>query len=261
MTTARAVALALAAVLAGGGAARADKDPHAEAQKLIKKLSKDKDAEQRSWAAERLGSLAVPEAVPALAAALKDKDSAVRANAAGALLKMGEAARDAMPALQDALFDADSTTVWNAAGALSNMGVVTTDLMPAYRRLLKDPDCDISVSAAAAISEYAAPEDLLPIAIDCRHARSEEVGEDPGSDARKLMREIAKDKRAIPFLAQTLRNARDAEVREYAAGALGDFGPPAKSAIPALEGALADTNDAVRAAAGRALKAIDPKRR
>ena len=41
MRTARAVALALVAVFAGGAAARAEKDPHAEAQKLIKKLARD----------------------------------------------------------------------------------------------------------------------------------------------------------------------------------------------------------------------------
>lgn len=254
------VVLATFALLASGPAARAG-DPHQEVLKLIKKLGKDKDPEERSSAAERLGDLKAAEAVPALAAALKDKDSSVRANASGSLLKLGDAAKDAMPALREALLDSDSTTVWNAAGALSNLGVITLELMPAYLRLLQDPECGMKVSAADAISEYAKPADLLPIAIECRHATSEEVGEDPGSDARKLMNEIAKDKRAIPLLVERLRQDRDAEVREWAARSLGDLGLAAKAAIPELESALSDTAGGVREAAGRALKKIDPKRR
>jgi HEAT repeat protein len=256
-TVAAATLALIAAVSARGG------DPHEEAQKLIKKLSKDKNAESRSNAAERLGNMEAVEAIPALAAALKDKDSSVRANAAGALLKMAEAeqAKDAMPALQEALLDSDSTTVWNAAGALSNMGTVTTDLMPAYRRLLLDPDCDMKVSAANAISEYAKPEELLPVALDCRNARGADFDFDTSGDARKLMGIVAKDKAAVPLLAERLRSDRDPEVREWAARSLGDLGPAAKPALPALEGALADVEDAVREAAGKALKKVDPRRR
>jgi HEAT repeat protein len=231
--------------------------PGEESQKLIKKLGRDKDPEMRSLAAERLGNMKAAEAVPALAAALKDKDSSVRASAAGALLELGEASKDAMPALQEALLDSDSTTVWNAAGALHNMGVVTTDLMPAYRRLLQDPECDMKVSAANAIREYAPPADLLPIALECRKAPVPDFAASNGT--RELLTSIAKDRAAIPLIVESLAD-RDWEVREWAANALGGLGMAAKAGIPALRAALDDPDDRVRAAAERALARVAPKK-
>jgi HEAT repeat protein len=248
--------LAAALVVCLGTAAHAG-SPAEEAQKLIKKLTRDKNAENRANAAERLGNMKAAEAVPFLAAALKDKESSVRSSAAGALLEMGEAAKDAQPALQEALLDSDSTTVWNAAGALHNMGVVTTDLLPAYRRLLNDHDCDMRISAANAISEYATPAELMPIALDCRNTPTRDFAD--GDDVRHLMATIAKDKAAIPLLAQTLERDPDWEVREWAAKALGDQGTKARSAIPALKGALQDRDDRVRTAAERALARVSPK--
>jgi HEAT repeat protein len=236
------VVLALAA-----GAAAADDIP-----KLVKTLTRDRSADDRARAAERLGDLKAVEAVPALAAALKDKDARVRAHAAGALLDIGEPAVAAKPALQEALLDSDSTTVWNAAGALRNMGAVTTDVMPAYRRLLQDHDCDMRVSAARAIAEYAKPQELLPVALKCRRSPEHAVQR----EARELMAEIAKNREAVPALVEALGDD-DPEVREWAAGAIGDQRPAAaKSAIPALEALLEDDNMDVRDAADRALVKI-----
>ena len=250
--------LAAILILLFGASAHAEK-PGEEAQKLIKKLGRDKNPEARANAAERLGDLRAAEAVPALAAALKDKDSSVRSHAAGALLQLGEAAKDAMPALQEALLDRDSTTVWNAAGALHNMGIVTTDLMPAYRRLLLDPDCDMKVSAATAISEYAAPAELLPIALECRKAVAGDFS-DTASDARKLMAQVAKDRAAVPLIIETLSSDDAWDAREWAAKALGDLGPAAKAGAPALRTALDDPDERVRAAAEKALARVAPKK-
>jgi HEAT repeat protein len=247
---------AVALVLGCAAAARAG-SPAQEAQKLIKTLTRNKDAESRANAAERLGDLKAVEAVPFLAAALKDKDSGVRSSASGALLELGEAAKDAMPALQEALLDRDSTTVWNAAGALHNLGMVTTDLMPAYRRLLLDPDCNMKISAANAISEYAPPAELLPVAIECRKTPTPDFSH--GDDARTLLSTLAKDKAALPLIVEQLREA-DWDVREWAAHALGDAGPRAKVAIPALKAALQDPDERVRAAAEQALERIAPKK-
>ena len=242
--SARACAPVLLAVALAAPAPAAD-----DVQKLVKTLTRDKSADDRARAAERLGDLKAVEAVPALAAALKDKDARVRAYAAGALLDIGEPAASAKPALQEALLDSDSTTVWNAAGALRNMGMVTTDVLPAYRRLLGDRECGMRVSAAQAIVEYAKPEELLPIALDCRKSDDHEAQ----SNARELMRDIAKSREAVPALIGTLGHD-DPELREWAAKAIGDQKPAAaKAAVPALEALLEDDNEAVRHAANRAL--------
>ena len=231
--------------------------PAEEAQKLIKKLARDKDAEVRANAAERLGSLKAAEAVPALAAALKDKDRRVRATAAGALVELGEAAMDAMPALQEALLDSNGITVWNATAALHNLGVVTTDLMPAYRRLLEDNDCDLRISAANSIREYAPPADLLHVALECRETPSRPFSD--GDDVASLLRAIAKDPAAIPAMTAALTHP-DRDAREWAARSLGEAGLKAKGAKAALTAALEDRDERVRAAAEQALARIAPSK-
>ena len=137
------------------------------------------------------------------------------------------------------------------------MGILTTDLMPAYRRLLLDPDCDMKVSAATAISEYAAPAELLPIALECRKASGDF---DTASDARKLMAQIAKDRSAVPLIVERLGTDRAWEVREWAANALGGLGTASKAGVPALRAALDDPDDRVRVAAERALAKVAPKK-
>jgi HEAT repeat protein len=243
-----------AAVLVAAFAVTAHADtPGEEAAKLIKKLARAKDADERSAAAERLGYLGSVDAVPALSLALRDKDSGVRSHAAGALLRIGEPAKAAMPALREALFDSDATTVWNAAGALKNMGVVTTDLLAAYRRLLLDRDCDMKVSAAVAISEYVPPAEVLPIALACRTSRESDVEK----GVRALLASIAKERAAVPLFIETLETADAAEVREWAARALGDAGGAGRPGLPALRKALEDEDERVRTAAHRAVSRIE----
>jgi HEAT repeat protein len=163
-----------------------------------------------------------------------------------------------MPALHEALMDGDSTTVWNAAAALRNMDVVTTDLMPAYRRLLHAPDCDMKVSAATVISEYATPAEVLEAALACR---KDEGDWETARDARKLMAQVAKDRAAIPVIVERLEGDRAWDVREWAARALGDLGLAAKSAAPALQAALDDPDERVRAAAEKALARVTPPKK
>jgi HEAT repeat protein len=64
-------------------------------------------------------------------------------------------------------------------------------------------------------------------------------------------------KTAVPALAAALRDEYEG-VREQAARALGQIGPDAKAAVPALQVTLRDTVDPVRLAAADALKKIDP---
>ena len=63
-------------------------------------------------------------------------------------------------------------------------------------------------------------------------------------------------KDAVPVLIYQLANPR-ADVREWAAGLLGELGPVARDAIPALGDALRDSDEAVREAARKSLDKVD----
>ena len=69
----------------------------------VEQLRASPDAKVRKEAAFKLGNVgpADPSALPALTAALKDRDAAVRGEAILALVKFGAAARPVVPALAD----------------------------------------------------------------------------------------------------------------------------------------------------------------
>lgn len=222
-----------------------------EAQKLMKKLAKSKDPEERHAAAERLGNMGATDAVPALAAALKDREPAVRAAAAAALWELKEAARDAMPALKEALNDPDGAVLINAAGALRQLDVVTTDLLPAYQRALQDEDCGVAVLAGLAAQEYLPPEDMLQVARTCQKDEDIEVQLRAGD----LLRAASKrgGKALVPSLLDSLRRARGAEKADYARQ-LGQQKPPTPEIVAALTKLVPDPEPENRKAAIEALR-------
>jgi HEAT repeat protein len=67
---------------------------------------------------------------------------------------------------------------------------------------------------------------------------------------------MADAKLAVPVLIEILGENPDGQVRLMAAEKLGDIGPAAKEAVPALEKARQDKDEKVRKAAGEALEAI-----
>lgn len=74
------------------------------------------------------------------------------------------------------------------------------------------------------------------------------------ADMREHPAVLEGDPRAIPVLIELLQ-AEDAGVREWAASTLGEIGPPARDAIPALSELLKDP--ALRSWAAEALSNID----
>jgi HEAT repeat protein len=244
--------VAVVLVLLSGGLAAAADDPHQEAAKLIKKVTKEKEPQLRAIAVRELGRTKVPEAAPALAAALKDKESSVRSSAAEALRDLGEMARGSEAPLRDARLDSDAMTVWYAASALKGLGVVTLDLMPAYRRLLADPSCNMRVSAAVAIQEYAPLNEVLPVALACRKDPDPRVSGKAIRLAGALTRTL--DRKSIPTLIEGMPKA-GAYAKDYAE-ILGGFKPPAVEAIPALTALLKDEDWENRKGAAIALGAM-----
>ncbi|MGH7411264.1 MAG: HEAT repeat domain-containing protein, partial [Candidatus Methylomirabilis sp.] len=82
---------------------------------------------------------------------------------------------------------------------------------------------------------------------------------DPSSEIRLRAAQALRHfgSRAAPLLAQTVTDA-DPNVRWAAASALGEIGPEAKDAVPALLQALRDPEDMVRGSVRYALRQIDP---
>jgi HEAT repeat protein len=117
----------------------------------------------RNAAARRLAALgpAAAAAVPALEAALRDPDYALRLNAASALGAMGRAA---LPVLLQQLQTADRDILWAIIKALGGLGRDAQDALPALRNILAGPaaqDYHVRTAAEEAIpkisSERTAP--------------------------------------------------------------------------------------------------------
>src|SRR5260370_1414569 len=112
---------------------------------------KDKDAAMRREAAHALGRLEPPTAaaVPALGDALKHADDEVRATAAEALGWIGPEAKDALPRLRDAVAQDENARVRaGAAFALGRIGRDSDAVVPALIEALKDRKAEVRDSAA-----------------------------------------------------------------------------------------------------------------
>jgi HEAT repeat protein len=174
--------------------------------------------------------------VPALAAALEDRDPATRAAAAELLGALGAPARESAPALIAALGDREAAVRATVASALGQAGAGVRAVVPALLKALKDPDPGVRGGAEQSLRDR------------FRFAR-DPVGEDP--DARD----------DVPALVAGLGDG-DARVRAVAAYNLWQIGRPrAAAATPALAAALEDPNESVRLYAAAALVVQEPENR
>jgi hypothetical protein len=162
-------------------------------------------------------------ACPQLIAALSDSSSAVREAAAGALVQVGErSSADAVVALAKALSDPNPEVRDLASIALSSIGPEEALAVPDLVRALSDP-------------------------VDYVRA--------PAADALGAMG--AKASAAVGPLAAKLLTQDQGFVLASVAYALGDIGPSAKDAIPALKQVLAQRR--VGSAAEEAILKIEGK--
>lgn len=164
------------------------------------------DAEQncRVEAVKSLGRLG-REAVPLLLQALEHADAYVRREATASLGKLGQAAADAVPALSGALRDPDTKVRMGAATALGQVGPAAQQAIPQMIQILRDPNLILCRLASQSLSMLGGA--------------------------------------AVGPLTEALRNC-DSGVRREAAWALGQIGPEASAAIPALMEILAGRDGA-----------------
>lgn len=139
-------------------------------------------------------------AVPELAAALSDGSAEVRRAAAGSLSLMGQWSVPALPALAKALSDGDAYVRCLSAIALQGMGPKAAPAVPQLIPALSDPNNYVRSPAAAALGAIGTP------GIDAVHALAERL----------------------------LSKNEDGFVLASVAYALGEIGPAAREALPAL---------------------------
>lgn len=159
------------------------------------------------------------------------EDSIARANAAIALGSIGPGAKEAVPALITTLTE-DSVMLRNcAAEALAEIGEAAPAAIPALVQALDDPLQSVRVRAAYALWRI---------------------------DAQYLQL-------ALPMLLEELANPSPHPLPGlklppyWAATKLGQVGPPAEEALPALRALLADPDPKLRLAVAEALWRIDPQ--
>ena len=195
-----------------------------EQRKLITALQKVDSLREAARIALAPIGVDTKAAIGPLARALKDEAVQVRAGAAAALYWIAPAAGDAVPALGEALGDTDRRVRRLSGLALARIGPGARSAVPALVEALKDRDDRVRAATADALNGIGPP------------ARA-----------------------AVPALTEALKD-RAPDVRSRVARALGSIGPGAKAATSALTKALLKgQTEGVRAAAGEALKKIDPE--
>jgi HEAT repeat protein len=214
-------------------------------QDLIKDL-KDKNPKIRAGAAEDLGKLAAVKlseakfALPALRAAQKDADPAVRKAVLEALGQIDPDAKTYVPLLTETL------------------------------KREKDPLVQVA-AVSALIQIEPLPKSALPVLLDVHKAAlaSQKDTNDPQNLRATLMAAIVKldpdPKKTVPFYVEVLKRDRNVNIRLQALAALGQVGAAAKSAIPAIQEVLRaakllkDKDGGLTKAAEEALLKIQPK--
>jgi HEAT repeat protein len=150
---------------------------------------------------------------------------------------------------------ASAATRSQAAEQLSHLGTGASEAAVPLVQACADGEDEVRQWAAAALEELGAPlaSDLEPLI-----ALLQDEQGDVGYWAVTLLGRLGSEAAAaVPVLAGVLASNRDLAVRERAAWALGQIGPPAAAACPQLQQAAA--GDAARLArlAQQALRQIE----
>ena len=166
--------------------------------------------------------------------------------------------KDAMTAdvqrLTSDLAAADPVTRTQAAEEISRLGSEAAPVAVALVRATGDDTEEVREYAAAALEEMGPPavEDVGSLA-----ALLSDSAADAGYWAATLLGRLeANAAPAVPLLSAAVTGSKDMSVRQRAAWALGQIGPPAGSALDALKQAAASDDPRLARLAQRAIEQI-----
>ena len=215
---------------------------------------RDRDSQVRYHATMSLGFTGPPaaEAVPAILAAIRPSlknQYDVWLYAVDSLPRIRRGVPEATEIFAEALGDPDPTIRQNACDAIARLGPAAKAAMPELEALLNDQDASMRRFAADMLGTIGDPAatDPLIAALDKEtdsFARGTIIG---------ALGDLGSPKTVEPLVRILESKGKD---RLCAVWALGCIGPVAHEAIPALEAALADREESVRAAAATALGRI-----
>lgn len=217
---------------------------------LIDSLDVAKNDDQRITVVRKVGNLGRrgQEAVPVLDALLRHPNEKLANQAARSLAQIGA---PAVPALAAASQDEDSAVNLRAVWALSLIGPEATEGLTDLLKLLNHPQERIRAAAVFAVGEIA-PLDDDAAAMIVRTIRTPS----PLVRYQAILAVRKAGPKIIPSL-EALLHDDDAEARAAAGYAISLFGNKAKAAVPALEMALQDQHAQVREAAAYALGSME----
>jgi HEAT repeat protein len=236
--------------------------------RAVEKLLNDPDKRIRVSAVGRLGQLDPRQSAAMLALArdgLKDADEAVRERALSAIYQIVHGNDDAIrAALPDVMAFLGShkrqpkkliqQILWN----LSSLEPEAKDIVPALVSMVRDAEPEIRDQAARILayqfSSDPAVKSVLPHGIQ---RAPQKVRLEATAILLTLKR---RPENLVPGLVDLLQETSRAASRSQAAYVLGEMGPEAKEAMPALRSALEDKSPMVRHSALLAILRIEPDR-
>jgi HEAT repeat protein len=204
----------------------------------------------RAQAADSLAAIG-PAAVEKLGKALRNEKTEVCIGSAVALAKMGPAAGEAVEALGQALNDKEKAVRAASALALGELGPKAAPAVPGLLGLLEDESTrSHAVQALVNIGTSAVPE-------LCKALNGGKAERRAAALATLAHFKPEEGREAVNDLIAVLKD-KDAGFRGLAAFTLGQVGPKAKAAVPALTNAMDDADVQVQLAAIVALAKIQP---
>lgn len=198
-----------------------------------------------------------PRVVPACVRALEENRGPLRLHALRLLIKIGPDAAPAIPALTTTLADPEPELRREALFALGSIGPAAAQATEQIAAKLTDDDQEVRYAACYALgkigpaAQAAMPQLRTAVKTDDEFMEMAVVWA-----ALKISpKDVELQQQAVPHLIKGLKDIR-VHVRLECANLLGELGDVAKPAVAALQEALQDENEDVRAAASAALERL-----